>query len=82
MDGGCRKDLPQGYVTEADYGRKGDQSGAEMPGDEVWSQLHGYLEGRSEGDSNANRADLPEPATQGVGTAQLDPSQAISPEPL
>ena len=61
MDGGCRKDLPQGYVTEVDYGRNGDQSGAEMPGDEVWSQFHGYLDGRSEGNSNANGADLPEP---------------------
>jgi hypothetical protein len=34
MDGGRGKDLPQGYVTETDYGRKRDQSGAEIPGDE------------------------------------------------
>lgn len=60
MDGGRGKDLPQGYVTETDY-----QSGAEMPGDEGWSQLHSGLEGRSEEDSKANRADLPGPMRHG-----------------
>ena len=64
MDGGRGKDLPQGYVPEMDYGRKGDQSGPEMPGDEGWSQLHSGLEGSSEEDSNANRAALPEPMQQ------------------
>lgn len=52
----CHRDmLPKRIMAE-----RAIKSGAEMPGD-GWSQLHGDLEGRSEEDSKANRADLPEP---------------------